>query len=109
MDQTERMALAMPTGMIQPAVAWHELHTLLNGVHFPASIDKVVLGEMHRHAPSEKRALPGAAPLVEELRLRPQAADPATEGVRRMDEYLISTIQETIDSIEHAALAKCAA
>jgi hypothetical protein len=110
LDSTDKMALATPTGMISHAIAWHDLDTMIDGRSFPAPIDKIVASEMFRHARDDgsRRYLPGAAPLIEHLRLQPAAIEPATEAVKRTNEYLLGSIKTKLESIEQADAAKVA-
>jgi hypothetical protein len=111
-DATDRMALAIPTGMIAHNIAWHGLETMMpDGRAFPAPVDKIIASEMYRHTAGEdvkRRSLPGAHPLIELLRLQPDKIEPATEGVKRMNEYLVDAIKERFSAIEAADAARFA-
>jgi hypothetical protein len=110
LELTSKMAGEMPTGIVPHVVAWNDLETMMpDGRALPAPIDKIVAGEMYRHgAGRPDRLLPGAKPLIEALRLQPGAIEPATEGVRRLNDYLVGTIREKIESLERAAAAQFA-
>jgi hypothetical protein len=104
LDETDKMAIAMPTGMLAHAVNWYWLDTMIDGRAFPARIEIVIAGELYRHS----TRFPGAAPPTEGLRLRPDDIEPASAGVRRMNEYLIGAIREKLAAIENAPLPKSA-
>jgi DNA-binding phage protein len=107
-DETERMALAVPLGMIPRGIQWNVLDLMVDGSAVPAAIDAIVAGEMYRHGDLGRadRMLPGARAPAEILRMRPTAIEPASEAVRRMNEYLIGAIKERLKSIEQAAAAQ---
>jgi hypothetical protein len=107
LDCTDQMAVAMPTGVIPQMIHWGMLETMIEGRLFPAEIDKIVSGEMFRHAKG-RGALPGARPLTEGFRLRPDAIEPATESVARVNYYLVSPISERFDVIERDEQARIA-
>jgi hypothetical protein len=107
LDCTDKMAMATPTGMIPHAIMWHTLDMMIDGRAFPASIEVVVAGEMfrhrdERHADKKHGFLPGARPPTASQVLRPDVIEPATEGVKRMNEYLVSAIKDRLESIERA-------
>jgi hypothetical protein len=113
LELTSKMAGAMPTGIVPHVVAWHDLETMMpDGRAFPAPIDKIVASEMFRHAPARDDGrhcyLPGAKPLIDALRLQPGAIEPATEGVRRLNNFLVDMIREKFESLERAAAAQFA-
>ena len=113
LSATADMARAMPTGMIPHAVMWNMLDIMIDGGVFPAAIDVVVGAEMYRHGdlsrPERYGMLPGARPPTEAMRLRPHVIEPATEAVKRSNEYLIGMIREKFKSIEQAATARLSA
>jgi hypothetical protein len=115
LDETDAMALAMPTGMIPHPIAWHMVDIMLDGRPFPARIEVLIAGEMHRCADLSRQdrrsaaALPGAAPPVESQRLRPAAVEPATAAVQRMNEWLLGLVNERLAAIERADAARFAA
>jgi hypothetical protein len=113
LDLTAKMAGEMPTGIVTHVVAWNDLETIMpDGRALPAPIDKIVASEMFRHAPVRDDGrhcyLPGAKPLVDALRLQPGAIEPATEGVRRLNAYLVDMIREKFESLERTAAAQFA-
>jgi hypothetical protein len=110
LNSTEKMALATPTGLLPHGVNWHHLETTIDGRSFPAALDVVVAGEMFRHTvPTEsgrRRDLPGANPPAVSLRDRPAEIEPATEGVRRMNDYLVGEIKQRLEAVNRTEQAQ---
>jgi len=109
---TDEMALALPLGMISHPISWHMVGIMLDGREFPARIEAVIAGEMFRHADLTRAdgriALPGASPPTEKQRLAPSSIEPATDAVRRMNEWLIGMVDEKLKSIEQKDAARFA-
>jgi hypothetical protein len=57
-DETDKMALAMPLGLIQHTIAWHQIEIEIDGWLFPARIENIIAGEMYRHADLSRRDRP---------------------------------------------------
>jgi hypothetical protein len=106
-DLTDAMAVALPTGVIQHQVIWRMADILIEGRGFPATFDVLVGAEMFRHAADPSRALlPGGRPPTEAQRLQPGAIEPASEAVRRMNDYVVGAIRERFEAIERADAAR---
>lgn len=98
MTETDRMAVKLPTGVLGQ-VFWNDLPALLpDGRAFPAPIERILAAEMFRIAPAgddgKRWRLPGAAPLIDLLRLQPDKHEPAIEAVKRANAYLVETLTE---------------
>jgi hypothetical protein len=106
--ETDNMANAAPTGILQQTIIWDLLETMLEGQVWPASVDVIASGEMYRHSAAMKaRALmPGAKPPIDKLRGQPEAIEPIAEGVKRLNDYLISLFRDQIEAIERDALER---
>lgn len=102
LDETKQFAIAWPTGISPYTVPWLDLTTLVDGRAFPAPVAAVVASEMFRHTPPGGKELPGAKPLIELFRLQPAAIEPATEAVRRTNDFLIGEIKDRFEAMERA-------
>jgi hypothetical protein len=56
--ETDALALALPLGLIQHAIAWHQIEIEIDGWLFPARIENIIAGEMYRHADLSRRDRP---------------------------------------------------
>jgi hypothetical protein len=108
LTETDNMANAAPTGILQQAIIWDLLETMLDGQVWPASVDIIAAGEIYRHSAAAKgRALmPGASPPTMQLRDMPDKIEPIAEGVKRLNEYLLRLFKDGIETAERDALAQ---
>jgi len=111
LDATDKMALAMPLGLVPHAVSWHLLPLLLDNGEFPGRVEVAVAAELYRHGvlrADGRGMLPGAAPPVESQRLRPASIEPASAAVERQNTYLLGLIDARLRAIEESNAAKFA-
>jgi hypothetical protein len=112
LDATGEMQRALPTGTIPHAVDFLMLDFAVgNGTVMPASTDIVLAGEMWKHADPARAGkpcgtLPGARAPVDQLRLQPSKIEPASEAVRRANEYLIGRVRQRFEEIDRAGVPR---
>jgi hypothetical protein len=96
---TEKLELALPTGIIPHAVNFRMLDSMLDGAVFPADIDVLIAGEAYKHG-APGAALPGARPpVMSQLDNRP-AIEPLSAAIQRARNYFVRLLRDRLDALK---------
>jgi hypothetical protein len=79
---------------------------MLDGQPLPAGLEVVIAAEMFRQtgkaASGRYVALPGAKSPILQMHDRPDALEPATEAVRRTNDWLLASIKSRFEALDNA-------
>jgi hypothetical protein len=108
LDLTDKMAAALPIGTTFPAgMSAYSMELKVDGKIYPSELGPLIAGEMFRHAgvadPEHSGLLlPGAHPPTMAMAYQPDAIEPISESVRRINEHFLATVKDQIEAMERA-------
>lgn len=96
---TEKLELALPTGVIPHPVNFRLLDSMIDGSVFPAHIDVLLAGEAYKHG-ALHAYLPGATPPVLSQTNNPAAIEPAAQAFQRARNYFCRLLRDRFDEMK---------